>query len=206
MKMEVQFEGILTKDEYLNLSKLATRPIFKKKGMFAFDLWLLFVVIGTIMFVASVWQFIAVRESITIWLFLFLVGLIVLVIGFKLRAAPHKTWEQNEVLRVHREGSITPEALEIRTLQGEWRLLWTDITGYGEYRDIVVLFLGPSAPIPFPRQFFRSQEEWDVFRAMVAENLELSHQVTSIEKSRILLFIIILVAILALVAQTITGS
>ncbi|MCD4738058.1 MAG: YcxB family protein [Anaerolineae bacterium] len=115
-------------------------------------------------------------------------------------------WEQNEVLRVHKEGSITPETLEIRTLQGQWRLLWTDLTGYGEYRDVVVLFMGPGAPIPFPRQFFRSQEEWDVFRAMVAENLELSHRVTSIEKSRILLFTIILVAILALVAKTITES
>jgi hypothetical protein len=204
--MEIQFAGALNKEDYLSLSKLTARPIVRKGEQFTFDLWLLLVFVGAIMVSIGVWQFIAAQERVNIvWFLPLMLGFLAFAIGFKLRSAPHKAWEQHESLRIIREGNITPEAVEIRTSQGQWRVLWTDLTGYGEYRDIIALFQGPSAPIPFPRHFFKSDEDWDAFQTMTTDRLEATHRVASVELSRTLVLILILIAIVVLVTNAATG-
>ena len=196
--MELQFEGALTRDEFLSASKLGSRPLAKKRGVITFDLWPVLIAVGVVLAIAGIWQATQMQRTYIIWVVL---GLILSILGMKLRTVPQKLWEQNETLRVQREGKITEDAVEIHTPLGQSRLLWTNFIGYGEYRDTVVLFQNTALGVPFPKRFFKSEAEWDSFRAMVTRKLQVSHQVTSVRPSTVLLLIVIAIAIIALLVQ-----
>jgi hypothetical protein len=202
--VELRFEGILTKDEFLNTSRLATRPLAnrplaRKKVVITFDLWPVLTAMGVVLVATGIWQMAQMQQANIISLML---GLVLFVFGMKLRAAPQTLWEQNETFREQREGRITERAVEIHTPTGQARLLWTDFVGYGEYEDIVVLFQDPAFGIPFPKRFFRSEAEWNAFTAMVTRKLQVSHQITSIEQPSPLILIILAVAVIAVLLQS----
>ena len=195
--MEIHFHGTLTKEDYLDLSKLGARPAFRKAGRYTIDMWLLLVVAGAAMVSVGLWQLIPILEATgaVVWLSLIVLGVLALTAGIQLRRAPLRVWEQHESVRAHREGCITSETVKISTWHAQWKLPWADLTGYGEYRDVVALFEGPGAPIPFPKHFFEGEEDWDAFRGIVAEKLAVSHRVTSAGVLQLLVFVLVLVAI-----------
>jgi hypothetical protein len=196
--MELQFEGALTKDEFLSVSKLVGRPLAREKGKLTFDLWLVLVAAGTVLVVGAIWEATQMQRTYIIW---FVLGLILLIIGRELRKVPQKLWEQNEKFRAWREGEVTEDVVEIRTPFGHARFLWTDFIGYGEYKGTVVLFPDTAVGVPFPKRFFKSEAEWDSFQALVASKLQMSHQAISIKLSTILLFVVIAIALTALLVQ-----
>jgi hypothetical protein len=203
--MEIPFEGTLTKDEHLDAVQIAKKPI-PGEGKIVLEPWRALVVIGGILTPISIWQmFLVITQSQgggIAGLLLLVIGVFIIMLGVRLRATPHQLWEQNASLRERRAGKITDDAVEIITSLGEFRLPWTSLTGYGEYKEIIVLFQG-ALNMPFPKRFFENEETWDSFRSLVAEKLEISHRVVPIKRSQILLYLIIAIALIALLVQAV---
>ena len=205
--MEISFEGTLTKDEFLNTSKLGRRPRVKNKGTILFDVWLVLLLVGAILVAVSIWQMTAswgqgsASRGAVVWLALLIFGVVILIFGMKTQSAPKKLWEQNEAFRAHRHGKITDQGIEVYTPFGQSKLQWKDLTGYGEYKEILVLFQGTALAIPFPKRLFANEEEWELFRSAVTERLDITHQVTEVSTPQILIYVLVLVAIIALVME-----
>jgi hypothetical protein len=172
--MEINFRGALTLDEFIQGMKLSSKPI-SSQSKFRLDSWLLLVLAGSLMTVIGGWvTFFSAQD----WgMYLFLAGLFVAVIGIRLRKTPQELWKRNEIYRAQREGVIKDGGVETTTEMGRSLLKWTDFTGYGEYQDVLVLFLDASVEVIFSQRFFQSEEEWGQFKTLVAQKLERSHEV-----------------------------
>lgn len=206
--IEIPFEGTLTKNEFLSVSKLVRRPVTKNR--IVFDVWVALVIVGVVLMAFGIWDTATVgrrasaQPNSVSWLVLFVVGAMALMIGIKVQRMPEKQWNQNEMYRVRRHGKITDRGIEIHTPLGQTKFLWANITGYGEHRGILVLFQGTAIAVPFPQRFFASEEDWSLFRSVVTGKLKITHQVTeaSISISQIPIYVLILVVVIALLIRT----
>lgn len=80
---------------------------------------------------------------------------------------------------------------------------WTDLIGYGEYRNVMILFHDPGVGVPFARCFFESEAAWESFRALVAGKLEVSNRVAAVKVGAVLLIVFKVLTVLLLVVLVI---
>src|SRR5690349_4695930 len=141
--MNLSYSGKLTKAEYLKVVKLNTREILKK-GSFYFDLWVLLLGIGAPLFLLSVTAFrqwsLSQANSFPWFMIGNIAGIFVIILGWKLRGAPSKFWDENQEMLSKVEGSISDEAIEPFIQNGNLKINWSEFNGYGEYQGIIVLF------------------------------------------------------------------
>lgn len=178
--MDIRYSGSLTKDDYLALLKLNSRPILKKGG-FHFDFWVLFAVIGVILVllsVASIFYRQPFGPDPQPWNLLELVlGTIMLVLGLKIRAVPSRFWEENKDSISMVDGRISDDGIEVHTANGDLTLKWPEISGYGDYGGLIVLYKLPAFALPFLERFFENHEDWLAFRRLIGDSLPLTHHV-----------------------------
>jgi hypothetical protein len=107
---------------------------------------------------------------------------------------------------MRREGVINDDGIESSTPKGSSRLEWADFSGFGEYKDVFVLFQGTSVGTVFSRRFFQSDEDWRQFKDFAAQKLKRTHQVkldrTYLDKENFktnwLVWLLLIVAIIAM--------
>jgi hypothetical protein len=176
--MDLRYSGELTKEEYLAQQKLNSRPISKNNG-FQFDLWILFTVIGAFFILLCVFSIIQ-RSSFPWYLIELLVGLPLFSLGLQIRKIPSKFWDENKGSISRADGKISDENIEVYTPNGNLKLTWSELKGYGEYKGLIVLYKPPTFALPFSERFFEKQEDWILFKEFVGSNLLLTHRVAQI--------------------------
>ena len=178
--MDLRYSGTLSKDEYLAQMKLNSRQVLTKAG-FHFDFWAVFAVSGALLLLLAAIGFSyaeSFRSNLYIWNFLeLIVGILMLSFAWKIRAMPGKFWEENKDSISTVAGRISEEAILVETANGTLQLDWSEITGYGEYGDLVVLYKLPTFALPFLERFFESQQDWLAFRKMVGDRTQMTHRV-----------------------------
>lgn len=172
--MEIRFSESMTKEEYLQAVKLGTRRI-RTRTSYTIDMWLLQILGGSMLLLSGSWLAFFKMQA---WgIILFVAGIFMVVLGVKLRQTAEDFWQKNEYLHMRREGVIHDTGMESTTLKGFSRLDWEDFSGYGEYKDVFVLFQGTSLGMVFSRRFFKSDEDWQQFKNLAAQKLQRTHQV-----------------------------
>lgn len=201
--MNLRYSGKLTKEEYLAYVKLSNRPILKSGSHI--DMWVIFVYIGSFLSVISLVALFqkstSISSSFPWYLPQLIVGIIIIGLGFKFRGTLSKYWEENKDLLSIFNGVILDDNVEIYTPNGNLKIDWSELTGYGEYMGLIVLYKTPMFAIPFLERFFEKQEDWYTFKEFVVCNLALSHRVNQGTQSRniiayILFFISIIIMLL----------
>jgi hypothetical protein len=181
--MNLPYSGKLTKSEYLRITQLNTRRILKKGG-FHIDFWVLLFGIGTLLLLismAAIRQWVLSQSNSFPWyIFGFIAGIFVIVLGFKFRAQPAKFWDENQASLSRMDGTITDDEIELVTPNGNLKMNWSEFDGYGEYLGMIVLYKPPLSALPFIDHFFEKKEDWEIFRNMVVERLPLTHLVNQI--------------------------
>jgi len=172
--MEIAFSGALTLDEFTQGMKLNTRPVVQQEKS-RLDTWLLVVVAGSLMTVIGVLMVIFTELQWSVYLFL--AGLFAALIGSRMRKTPQELWKRNPGYREQREGVINDEGVVVTTPAGSSRLAWSDLSGFGEYKDVVVLFQDDEFEVILSQRFFQSEAEWEQFKTLVAQKLVCSHKV-----------------------------
>ncbi len=171
--MEIRFGEAMTKDEYLQFVRLTSHKISSRTN-FTVGTWLLLVLTGSLLAFCGGWLVFSSSQG---WgLYLFVAGLFVMMAGVRLRKIPEKFWQENEVFHVRREGVITEDGIESSTPTFISRLKWGDFSGFGEYKDVFVLYQGTSGTV-YSRRFFHSEEDWQQFRTFAMQKLKRTHQV-----------------------------
>ena len=193
--MDIRFGGVLTKEEFLAAIKLSNRPISPRTRI---DLWILLVLAGLALVGIGVWLAFSEQALYPIAFLIFIVGLVLFVIGFKLRATFDQLWDKNDAYRVRRDVTANDDFIEIHNSSGQVQLRWQDFSGYGEYQEVMVLFQGPTISHPFPKRFFLNEMDWPQFKALVVKKLPLTHQVTALERPNLLVWIILILAVIML--------
>jgi hypothetical protein len=82
------------------------------------------------------------------------------------------------------EGDITDEGILMKRPTREILTRWTSITGYGEYRNMLVLAPYNDDFLLFPKRFFEREREWDEFRNRVTESMRVMYRVIESESSQ----------------------
>ena len=172
--MNIRFEGSLTKDEFKNSIKLANRPILKYTG-FHFDLWIILLLAG-IVIIAYGLRMLFIEEKMSSGVMVAVTGAIVFSFGMKTRKAIERAWDEFQKTDTKREGVITDDYLETRSSVGNSQTLWTGISGYGEYQNMIVLFQSGVA-YPFSPRFFQNETDWQEFRKFISNKLPITHKV-----------------------------
>ena len=173
--MNIKFEGSLTKEEFKDSVKLANRPI--KENNVNIDFWVVLVLAGTLLAFAGL-RLLFASQNTGLGVFLLAGGVVLFMFGMKLRAAVDRAWEELQKTDAKREGLITEEYLEIRNSVSNSQNLWTGFNGYGEYRNLLLLFQGNVA-YPFSIRFFQNETDWQEFRKFVVSKLPMTHQIQS---------------------------
>ena len=170
--MNIKFEGSLTKDEFKSTVKLANRPILKNPG-FRFDLWIILLIAGVVIFAIGL-RMLFVEGNLSSGVMV--LGAIVFSFGMKTRNAINRAWDEFQKTDTKREGVITDNYLETRSSVGNSQTLWTGISGYGEYQNMIVLFQSGVA-YPFSVRFFENEADWKEFRKFISSKLPVTHKV-----------------------------
>jgi len=107
----------------------------------------------------------------------FIVGVVIVGFGIKLRGLPSKYWEENKETLF--DGKISDDDIEFYTPNGNLKVNWSEFSGYGEYQGLIVLYKNkvPLFVLPFTERFFEKQEDWLTFKKFVGDNLPVSHRV-----------------------------
>ncbi len=198
--MEINIKGTLSKEEFLKTAVLANHPILKK-NRYRLDLWVILLFSGLLLICLSVLGVIADPDYYPLVLVGTIAGLILITIAVKLRNAVSQLWKTRYASDPPQfEGRITEEFIDLHDPTSQARYLWSNFTGYGEYREIVVL-VRDSLAFPFPRHFFQSESDWQQFKALVQEKLPLTHQVKPIRPGNILIWLLLLFSISVLLFE-----
>ena len=199
--MNLKYSGRLTKEEYFTYMKLCNRPILKKNSSYL-DIWILFFFAGVIILLTGLVTFYLQRNSpgsssLPWVLTQFVIGIVLIALGLKFRGALSKFWEENkEVISIF-NGMVSDDGVEMFTPNGGLKVNWSELTGYGEYKDLIVLFKPPVFAIPFLERFFESQEDWHAFREYAVSNLDLTHQVgQGIHSKRNIAYVLLSIALI----------
>jgi hypothetical protein len=199
--MEIKIDGSLTKEEFLRSVKLVNRPI-TKRTQFRFDLWILILLVGLAAVGLSIWGMTINRDYYPLEFIGFVIGLALAIFGLKLRTAISQLWDKNEALRAHREGLATDEYIELKTQTIQSRYQWSGFSGYGEYEEVVVLFLqGAAQAMTFSRRFFQSDTDWLQFKSLVEAKLPLTHRIKPVNRGDIFIWLLILISVIAIVVN-----
>jgi hypothetical protein len=178
--MNLRYSGKLTKEEYLAYVKLSNRPILKKDSSHI-DMWVLFVSVGSFLSLiglVALLQGSSTNSSSFPWhLPQLIIGIIMIGLGLKFRGALSKYWEENKESLSNVNGMISDDNVEIHTPNGKLQVDWSELDGYGEYMEMIVLYKPPVFAIPFLERFFEKQEDWHTFKKFVVDNLALTHRV-----------------------------
>lgn len=185
--MNLRYSGKLTKEEYLAYIKLCNRPIAKKNSSFI-ELWVLWVSFGSFLLLvglAALLQKGASNSGSFPWYIPQLVfGVISIGLGLKFRGALSKYWEENKESIANFSGVISDENIEMFTPNGTLKVDWSELNGYGEHMELIVLLKPPVFAIPFVERFFENQEDWHAFKKFAADHLALTHRVNQGARSR----------------------
>ncbi len=185
--MNLRFSGKLTKEEYLAYIKLSNRPILKKDSSHI-DMWVIFVSIGS--FLSLVGLVVLLQgsssnsSSFPWYLPQLIIGIIMIGLGLKFRGALSKYWEENKESLSSVNGAISDDTVEIHTPNGTLKAGWSEFNGYGETKEMIVLYQPPVFAIPFLERFFDTQEDWLAFKEYVVNNISLTHRVDQGERSK----------------------
>lgn len=178
--MNLRYSGKLTKEEYLAYVKLSNRPI-RKQDSSHIDMGVLLISIGSFLSLIgliALWQAISSNSSSFPWyLPQLIIGIILIGLGLKFRGALSKYWDENKESLSNVNGVISDENVEIQTPNGNLEVDWSELNGYGEHMEMIVLYKPPVFAIPFLARFFEKQEDWDTFKKFVVKNLVLTHRV-----------------------------
>jgi hypothetical protein len=178
--MNLRYSGKLTKEEYLTYVKLSNRPLLKKDSSHI-DMWILFISIGSflsLMGLVALFQGSSSNSGFFPWyLPQLIIGIIIIGLGLKFRGALSKYWEENKESLSNVNGVISDENVEIYTPNGNLKVDWSELHGYGEHMKMIVLYKPPVFAIPFLERFFEKQEDWDTFKKFVVDNLALTHRI-----------------------------
>jgi hypothetical protein len=191
--MEIKLDGTLTKDEFLQAAKLGNHPVTKNLH-FRIELWLLLLLAGLVIIGLGIGGMIVNLDYYPIELVSTIFGAVLVVIGVKIRNAVAQVWDKNETLRAHCEGLVTDDFIEMRTPTSESRLQWSELSGYGEFHEVIVLFRGTTLAIPFSKRFFQGESEWLQFKTLVAGKLARTHRINPVSWANFLIWIIIAVS------------
>lgn len=172
--MDIPYSGSLTKEEFKDLVTLGQRPILKKSSAFI-DIWIILLVLGVSILLTGLWTMFTAENVPGSFVFIAL-GVVVLIFSGKFRKAVDQAWEQYKKTDLRREGRVTDHYFEIRNSTGNAQVFWTGISGYGEYRNVLVLFQG-QVGYPFSARFFRTETDWQEFRKFVMGKFPMSHRV-----------------------------
>lgn len=193
--MDIQFSGKMTKADYLDQVRLDSRPILKNAG-FHIDTWFLLASIGAFIVIMSL----ILRNKYPGTGFFLIVGIIIVGIGLKFRQAINNYWNKNDLLRSQFTGRITNSILEMQSEIAQVTINWSDISGYGKHKDMIVLYKS-GLSIPLLKHFFSCDKDWEIFHSYVVENHNMTHRVASrtitplTSRSRIVILILILVIV-----------
>ena len=176
--MDLRYSGKLTKEEYLAYVKLSNRPVLKKDSSHI-DMWVLFVYIGSFLsligLVALLQRISSNSSSFPWYLSQLIIGIIIIGLGLKFRGALSKYWEENKESLSNVNGVISDDNVELYTPNGNLKVDWSELNGYGEHMKMIVLYKPPVFAIPFLERFFERREDWDTFKKFVINNLALTH-------------------------------
>jgi hypothetical protein len=170
-------------------------------------MWVLFVYIGSFLsligLVALLQGSFSNSSSFPWYLPQLIIGIIMIGLGLKFRGALSKYWEENKESLSNVNGVISDDNVEIYTPNGKLEVAWSELNGYGEYMEMIVLYKPPVFAIPFLERFFDKQEDWHTFKKFVVNNLALTHRVNQGTQSKnetayILLSILIIIIFLYL--------
>jgi len=200
--MQVKLDGTLTKDEFLQAAKLGNHPI-SKNAHFNIELWILFLLAGLVIIGLAIGGMTVNMAYYPIELVSAIFGAILVLLGLKIRNPWARVWDKNETLHAHCDGLVSDDSIEMRTPTSESRLQWSELSGYGEFHGVIVLFRGTTLAIPFSKRFFQSEEEWLQFKTLVAGKLALTHRIDPISRVNILIWIIIAASAILLVFKII---
>ncbi|MCB0101051.1 MAG: hypothetical protein H6635_03550 [Anaerolineales bacterium] len=195
--MDIQFDGTFSKEDYKSSVKLLNSSITKKPGL-NIDIWIVLVVIGIGM---MLWGFrtMFVELDLNSGTFIIAFGLVILVYGVKTRTAIDKAWEEINKNTTKFEGTITEEFLDIRSSNSETKILWAAFSGYGAYKQVIVLIHNNQGQI-FSRSMFKNEEDWIQFQKLVSQKLNVIFKVQKPRLSNLaIIYIIINVLFVALV-------
>jgi len=172
--MNIRFEGSLTQAEFKDAVKLANRPLLKNMG-FHLDLWIILFIAGVVIFAIGLRMLFA-EGNLSSGVMVLVLGAIVFSFGMKTRNAIDRAWDEFQKTDTKREGMITDDYLETRSSVGNSQTLWTGISGYGEYQNVIVLFQNGVA-YPFSSRFFRNETDWQEFRKFISNKLPVTHKI-----------------------------
>lgn len=185
--MNLRYSGKLTKEEYLAYVKLCNRPIVKKNSSYI-EMWVLWVSFGSFLLLVglvALLQRSTFNSSSFPWYIPQLIfGVISIGLGLKFRGALSKFWEENKESLSNFSGVISDENVEMFTPNGNLKVDWSELNGYGETMDMIVLLKPPVFAIPFVERFFENQEDWLTFKKFVTNKLALTHRVNQGTRSR----------------------
>ena len=171
--MEIHFKGTYSKEEFLAASALGRSPILKKSQTIV-DAWVILAFIGGVLVIAGVSIGFSGRP---LGALLAVLGIFAIVYGLRLRHAPLKLWEQSKGAVSEWSGTITEEGIQVSTYVGQHYHPWSELTGYGEHQDVIVLFHDPVVTITIPKSFIATEDEWNRFRDEVSQRLSVTHSV-----------------------------
>ncbi len=174
--MNIPFAGSLTKEEFKDIVKLGQRPVSKKSTTFI-EVWVIFLLLG-LGIIAVGLRMLFTTENINGGIMVMAVGAVFLILGMKFQKAIDQAWEEYKKTDLGSEGNITDEYLETRNSMSHSQVLWNGFSGYGEYRNVLVLFQG-QVGCPFSARFFQTETDWQEFKKFVSSKLPISHKVQS---------------------------
>ena len=196
--MNIRFEGSLTKEEFKDTAKLANCPVLKKSG-FTMDLWIILLLAG-VGLIAFALRMLFIEANMSSGVLVAVLGAIVFSFGMKSRKAIDRAWDEFQKTDLRREGIVTDDYLEIRSSAGNSQAFWPGFSGYGEYRNILILFQGGVA-YPFSSRFFQNETDWQEIRKFISDKLPLTHKVQPgpINSSNWFVWFMIILSVISLI-------
>ncbi len=121
-----------------------------------------------------------------------LLAFVGLVVSIPLWIFPLGVWLQARQGIPARSGSISEDGVYLQTSQSKARLDWQAFVHYRRSGDMVLLYPQPALSHAFPRAFFASDADWQVFNRLVEANVPEASLKDSAARARAMLIVPVL--------------
>lgn len=171
--MQVPFRGTLTRDDYLRAVSLHRRmPEFVRITLWALlGLVLFAIVIAILIALALLPRHLFFRPR---WYAYALICAVLVIVGSWLlsRYQTLRYWNGNRSLQSPMSGTVMPdEGIQILCAGAEGRFSWA---AYGKQKrspDMILLYTSEIVFHIFPKSFFETEDDWQVFIELVRINI-----------------------------------
>lgn len=164
--MEIQFQGVFTKDHLLKVNKLILANRLKKRILrFAIALSLL---------VAGNFAIMYGTESKYGWIYFAAFGMSIIYATLLFRwpySITNRQWTRNKQLYRDYHGVITEEHIWRSANQTETKSAWGSYVDYRISKDFILLYQSDQITNPFMREFFANHTDWQQFVTLVKKKL-----------------------------------